>query len=136
MLLTHPPRNEPEVRRQIAIDVCKAVGVSLAGAAMVVASFVLVLVLPVIGSLLAFVSILIADIVSGYGVMRVTLSIVITSLASWLFQLSFGSLLLAWIVATIIGALIGGFVGSFLGSLSATVVLHRVSARDDVDLGA
>ncbi len=136
MLLTHPPRNEPEVRRQIAIDVCKAVGVSLAGAAMVVASFVLVLVLPVIGSLLGFVSILIADIVSGYGVMRVALSIVVTSLASWLFQLSFGSLLLAWIVATIIGAFIGGFVGSFLGSLSAMVVLHRVSARDDVDSGA
>jgi len=136
VLLTHPPRNEPEVRRQIAIDVCKAVGVSLAGAAMVVASFVLVLVLPVIGSLLGFVSILIADIVSGYGVMRVALSIVVTSLASWLFQLSFGSLLLAWIVATIIGAFIGGFVGSFLGSLSAMVVLHRVSARDDVDSGA
>jgi hypothetical protein len=124
------------MRREIALDVCKAIGVSLAGAAMVVASFVLVLVLPVIGSLLAFVSILIADIVAGYGVMRVALSIVVTSLASWLFQLSFGSLLLAWIVATIIGACIGGFVGSFLGSLSATVVLHRVSARDDVDLGA
>jgi hypothetical protein len=91
--------------REIAIDVSKAAGVGLAGAAMVVASFLLVLVLPVIGSLLAFVSILIADVVSGYGVMRVALSIVIASLASWLFQLSFGSLLLAWIVATIIGAL-------------------------------
>ena len=124
------------MRRETAIDVCKAVGVGLAGAAMVVASVVLVLVLPVIGSLLAFVSILIADVVSGYGVMRVALSIVVTSLASWLFQLSVGSLLLAWIVATIMGALIGGFLGSFLGCLSATVVLHRVSARDDVDLGA
>ena len=113
--------------REIAISVGKVVGGGLAGAVMVVACFALILVLPTI------VAGLIVEGISGYGVLRVTLSMVITSLASWLFQLSLGSVLLAWIVATMIGALIGGFLGSFLGCLSSTVVLHRASARDDVD---
>ena len=113
--------------RELAISVGKVVAGGLAGAAMVVACFASILVLPTI------VAVLIVEGISGYGVLRVTLSMVITSLASWLFQLSLGSVLLAWIVATIIGALIGGFLGSFLGCLSATVVLHRASARDDVD---
>ncbi len=115
--------------RTIAVGVGKVVGAGLAGAAMVVACFVVVLVLPAIVGLLI-------DGVSGYGLLRVTLSMVITSLASWLFQLSLGNVLLAWLVATTIGALIGGFVGSFLDCLSATFVLHRVSASDDVDLEA
>lgn len=122
--------------RTIAVGVAKVVGAGLAGAAMVVASVVVVLVLPAIGSLLAFVSLLIADGILGWGVLHVTLSLVITSLASWLFHLSLSNVLLAWIVAATIGALVGGFVGSVLGCLSATFVLHRVSARDDVDLEA
>lgn len=122
--------------RRIAVGVAKVVGAGLAGAAMIVASLVLVLVLPLIGSLLAFVSLLIFDGILGFGVLHVTLSLVITSLASWLFQLSLSNVLLAWIVAATIGALVGGFVGSVLGCLSATFVLHRVSARDDVDLEA
>ena len=112
--------------RELSISVGKVVAGGLAGAAMVVACFASILVLPI-------VAVLILEGISGYGVLRVTLSMVVTSLASWLFQLSLGSVLLAWIVATIIGALIGGFLGSFLGCLSATVVLHRASARDDVD---
>jgi membrane protein YqaA with SNARE-associated domain len=60
---------------------------------------------------------------------------IVVALASWLFDLSLGSLLLAWFAATTIGAVIGGCVGAFMGYLTAAFVLRRAST-DEVDLEA
>jgi hypothetical protein len=110
------------------VDVGKAVGAGIVGALAAVACLVSVFVLP---NLFAFLIVT----VSTHGPTRAALRMIVVALASWLFDLSLGSLLLAWFAATTIGAVIGGCVGAFMGYLTAAFVLRRAST-DEVDLEA
>jgi hypothetical protein len=115
------------VQRSLAVEIAIVVGAGVISAGAVTVGVVLVVLLP---SIFGF---LILAAASNYGVIHVSLSLIVASIATWALRLSPGALLLAWMLASTIGALVGGVVGSFLGYLSAAFVLHRASAGDDVD---
>jgi len=86
---------------------------------------------PVIMGLLIEGLFSIGSVISTAAIARTGLTLVVASFSAWLFHVSPGSLLLAWIVATMISAVVGGFIGAFLGCVSATYVLQK--ARDRLE---
>ena len=50
---------------------------------------------------------------------------------SWFLHISFGTMLLVWVVAMTISGVIGGFIGSFLGCICGMLVLKRVHGSDE-----
>jgi len=110
---------EPDVQGQTSADCGKVLGVGIIGAIAAMAGAAAVVLLPAIfGFFIEAAS-------SGLDVARIALALVVASLSSWVMHLSFGSILLACIVATTVSGVVGGFIGAFLGCISATVVLER-----------
>ena len=87
-----------------------------------------------------FLALFLPVILTGYfsieSLQHAVLSFILTLFIGSLFRIKLVALILAWMIATMDGAVIGGFAGTVLGYVSASLVLRRVSPRDEIDLKA
>lgn len=110
--------------RRIIARTVKVAGIWLVGGAAAITVLILIVLAPIL------VELVVAAFISSYGIVRVAVSVLLALLTAWLFRLTLGSLLLAFIATAGISAIVGGVVGALLGSLSAAAILRRLSSTE------